>query len=392
MSARKWSEDEDAEILTIRFKLKDLIAQSSGYPDVVGDRKILRYLRGHDHNLEKVLELYTKYLNWRKEKRVDAIRDNIVNNGMDHPLKFPNGELILSLVPQLVIAPYGVDKLGSPICVDQYNFSPKDVLNKVSIEQYIEFVIYSLESLILEQLSEQRERQIYAKLSQELSFDSGNSLPPLTSSDSESPNLAPATASPPPPPYGVLLNTCVIRDLGAVGFEHLGSKGQEIIKAVITIGSDFYPELMRKCFMINTPWIFNTIWYFIKGMLSPRTLSKVSVMGTSFMDELLNDINEEFIPSMVGGSYDSFMTYEPFPFDTEYLNTKIPNLTLEADKLVEDTIRGDSSNAEQKIVEEEGGGGEVSKPEPDLTESGIGSSEEMTSSGPIFPPTPPNVA
>lgn len=30
---------------------------------------------------------------------------------MDHPLKFPNGELILSLVPQLVIAPYGVDKV-----------------------------------------------------------------------------------------------------------------------------------------------------------------------------------------------------------------------------------------------------------------------------------------
>ena len=77
MSLRKWSEDEEAEILTIRRRLKvmnctmffsnhyqlkyimfvqqDLIAQSSGYPDVVGDRKILRYLRGHDHNLEKVI-------------------------------------------------------------------------------------------------------------------------------------------------------------------------------------------------------------------------------------------------------------------------------------------------------------------------------------------------
>ena len=121
---------------------------------------------------------------------------------------------------------------------------------------------------------------------------------------------------------------------------------------------------------------------------SYQVSDSISSIHTVYYEALLIDM----LSGMVGGSYDSFMTYEPFPFDTEYLNTKIPNLTLEADKLVEDTIRGDSSNAEQKIVEEEGGGGEVSKPEPDLTESGIGSSEEMTSSGPIFPPTPPNVA
>ena len=122
-------------------------------------------------------------------------------------------------------------QFGSPICVDQYNFSPKEVLGQVSIEQYIEFVIYSLEyrlglhhcylpykifirglyvcmyvyrSIILEQLSEQKERQIFAKLSQE-----------VTSTDGESPDLVPSTASTSmPPPYGMLLNTCVIRDLG----------------------------------------------------------------------------------------------------------------------------------------------------------------------------------
>jgi hypothetical protein len=36
---------------------------------------------------------------------------SLVNNGMDHPTKFPNGELILSLVPQLVIAPFGLDEV-----------------------------------------------------------------------------------------------------------------------------------------------------------------------------------------------------------------------------------------------------------------------------------------
>jgi len=43
---------------------------------------------------------------------------------------------------------------------------------------------------------------------------------------------------------------------GAVGFRHLGSDGQEIIKTVVSLSSDNYPELLRKCIMINTPWVF----------------------------------------------------------------------------------------------------------------------------------------
>ena len=45
-------------------------------------------------------------------------------------------------------------------------------------------------------------------------------------------------------PYGVILYTCVIRDLGAVGFEHVGSKGQEIIQCVINVASPNYPGII----------------------------------------------------------------------------------------------------------------------------------------------------
>ena len=100
--------------------------------------------------------------------------------------------------------------------MDQYNFSPAAVLEKVTLEQYITFAIYCLEyrsllstyspfpsishqndrnrSIVLEQLSEQREREALAK---------------LVSSESDS-ERAPS----PPAPYGVLVHTCVIRDLG----------------------------------------------------------------------------------------------------------------------------------------------------------------------------------
>jgi hypothetical protein len=151
-----------------------------------------------------------------------------------------------------VIDPNCVDKLGAPLCVEQYAFSPSTVLDEISLEEYITFVIYSLEykSLILEQLSEQKEREVLKEYEQTIA----------------SSNVDPTTL----PPYGVILHTCVIRDLNGIGFEHLGAKGQEIIKAVVNVASDNYPELMHKCHMINTPWLFNTVWWVIKGWLAPR--------------------------------------------------------------------------------------------------------------------------
>ncbi len=34
-------------------------------------------------------------------------------------------------------------------------------------------------------------------------------------------------------PYGVILHTCIVRDLSGIGLSHLGSEGQEIIKSVM---------------------------------------------------------------------------------------------------------------------------------------------------------------
>lgn len=55
-----------------------------------------------------------------------------------------------------------------------------------------------------------------------------------------------------------------------MGFAHLSSQGQDIIKTVVNLASHNYPELMRKCFMINTPFLFHTVWYVIRGLLAAR--------------------------------------------------------------------------------------------------------------------------
>ncbi len=202
----RWSTKEQECIDTIRSRVSDLLETAPKFPEVVGDRKIVRFLRGHDYNLDKVTELYRKFLSWRKTQNVDEIRTNIVENGMDHPSKFPKGELILSLIPQLPMAPDALDNVGSPLCVEQYNFSPSVVLSKINLQDYIVFTTYCLEyrSIILDQMSEERERQYLASLSEK----------DRQEIDTPSTNLQ---------PYGILVHTCVIRDLGKLHKVRLNS-------------------------------------------------------------------------------------------------------------------------------------------------------------------------
>ena len=74
-----------------------------------------------------------------------------------------------------------------------------------------------------------------------------------------------------------------------------------------------YPELMRKCHLINAPWLFNTVWWIIKGWLAQRTIEKVGVFGDSFLEHLQEEITMRNLPSQVGGEYSK--PSEPFPFD-----------------------------------------------------------------------------
>lgn len=219
---------------------------------------------------------------------MDEIREKIVHGGLNHPTLFPLGEKILKAIPQIVIATDALDTLGCPLVVDQYNFNPVDILTMISLEEYITFVIYCLEyrSLILEQLSEEAEKKNLAQRGN----DDGS-------------------------PYGVCMTTCVIRDLGAVSFDHLGVKGREIISAVIKVASDNYPELMRKCYMVNTPFIFNAAWYFIQGLLSARSAAKIMVVGTDYKKHIEKEIPLDSLPDFLGGTRK--IGALPFTFDND---------------------------------------------------------------------------
>lgn len=95
--------------------------------------------------------------------------------------------------------------------MEQYNFSPREVLKVVTQEQYIRFLIYALEyrAIVVEQMSHEIEMRYLQ--------DHPN---PEDRKDG----------------YGVVLLVYIIRDLRGIGFSHLGGEGRSIVKAALSVG------------------------------------------------------------------------------------------------------------------------------------------------------------
>ena len=58
---------------------------------------------------------------------------------------------------------------------------------------------------------------------------------------------------------------------------------------------------MGALFIINAPWIFQPLWAMIKPWLDPVTKAKFHVLGSNFLPKLLEYIDEDQIPSSLGG-------------------------------------------------------------------------------------------
>lgn len=313
----RWTKEDTDNIAELRERCADLLREQAAFPEVVGDRRILRFIKGHPESLDKAVEMYTKFLKWRKEMLVDEMRTNILSD-MDHPTKFPGAETILRMIPTISIAFNAKDKHGAPICVDQYDFNPTEILANIQLGDYIKFATYSLEykSIILDQMAEEKERAWLANLSEE---DRNLALDPydtkITGHDAEGDVEKGGWG------YQFTCYTCVVRDMGAVGWKHLGEEGRRIIKAVIGLASDNYPELLRKCIMINVPWLFNSTWPLIRSFLAAQTVKKISIVGSRYKEALHAEIEEENVPEMVNGPYKGGVAYEAYGWDLEWLNT-----------------------------------------------------------------------
>jgi hypothetical protein len=270
----------------MRRKLRNEINSSPPFPEVVGDRRLLRFYSGNERNINKACRKYAEFLKWREIQNVDRIRQEIVYGGKNCALKFPSGEKILRLFPQIIMSGRPHDKDGRPLILEHYDFTPEEVLKEIAIEEYKIFFIYCMEfrMLILEQLSERYEREYVAA-------NAGN----LRNG------------------YGVILKHCIIRDLKGITFSHINAKARAIFRTMMDIDTPYYPDIMEKAFHINAPKIFNDVWYFVKGFLPAYSVAKINIYSTSYLEPMRKQIPIENIPTCIGGMFE--ISNEPFEFD-----------------------------------------------------------------------------
>jgi hypothetical protein len=64
-----------------------------------------------------------------------------------------------------------------------------------------------------------------------------------------------------------------------VGMSHLTGDVKRLMGLVTKYDQDNYPEMLGHICIINAPSIFRMLWSVVKGMIDPRTQSKIEVSG-----------------------------------------------------------------------------------------------------------------
>lgn len=65
---------------------------------------------------------------------------------------------------------------------------------------------------------------------------------------------------------------------------------------------DHYPCSVNKVVVINAPWLFTTVWSFIKPFMYESTKRTVTILSGDYKEELFNIIDPSELPACYGGT------------------------------------------------------------------------------------------
>lgn len=286
----RWSlfETQCLKKLRAHPKLKEKLLNRPQYTDVVGDRRMLRFLRGHRHDIDKAAEKVRAFLEFRDKEKVDDIRNEILFTPLTSAMQFPHGKQILQATKHDILAPTCTDADGNPVATEYYEFDTNKFFAEISKEDYLHFMLYALEyrNLVLEQMSHNKEKENIHALRERGSTGAKNE-------DGESTET-----------YGVILRINIIRDFSGLTFGNF-LKTQTIMTWVLELASNNYPETLEKSFIVNAPWFFNTIFVVLSTVLERSTVEKMKNLGASFLLDMERDygIPPEAVPTQLGGHY-----------------------------------------------------------------------------------------
>ncbi|KAF1794393.1 CRAL/TRIO, N-terminal domain [Phytophthora cactorum] len=166
------AQEEKNQLHALRLSLEEELKAERHvkYVELVGDVRLLRFLRGHKMNVSVAATKYREMLVLRQKLKLDDIRDDIVNN-KKVPDEFPHFQKIIPHLPFLDSYDIFSAPDGHVFYFEMTGYADfQKLVTDVTEEEWQTFFLYSMEyrALKLDQLSRQHETLVQTILVRDL--------------------------------------------------------------------------------------------------------------------------------------------------------------------------------------------------------------------------------
>lgn len=230
-------------------QLETLARFRERYGDRLDDHTLARFLEARKFDDQKATQMIEKLFSWRIEQEVDQI----------HLFEFPE-------LPQVKqVYPHGfhkTDRYGRPIYIERIGALDLNRLFEITTEErMLKYYIREYEAMIKEKI----------------------------------PACAKAAGFP-------VEQTLTILDLGGSSMKLMSKKVINFVKIASSVCQDYYPEILGRMFLVNTPTLFSMAWKIIKGFVDKKTQKKIATEGSRYQRKLLELVAPENLPDFLGGT------------------------------------------------------------------------------------------
>jgi len=210
---------------------------------------LLRFLRARKFDLNKTWEMFINFLKWRREFGTDEIGS----------FNFPEVLLVKNYYPH---GYHKTDKFGRPIYIE--------IIGEANIKEL--FTITTEERMLKYYVKE------YEK-SMKFRYAACSNM------------------------TGTFIEQSVtILDMKGEAMKFMFGKTREFVQIASKFAQDYYPEMLARMFIVNTPFTFKALWSIVKAFLDEKTTRKISLEGSNYQAKLLELIDAENLPKILGGS------------------------------------------------------------------------------------------